>query len=152
MLFITHESGGGVVERTLAILKPDCVRKHVMGQVLARIEQAGFRILSMKLVHLTKETAGGFYAVHRGRPFYDELVAFMSSGPCMPIALEKENAVADFRKLIGATDPKEAAPGTIRRDFASSKGENIVHGSDSPENGRIEVGYFFADKDILETV
>jgi nucleoside-diphosphate kinase len=152
MLFNTHESGGGVVERTLAILKPDCVRKHVMGQVLARIEQAGFRILSMKLVHLTKETAGGFYAVHRGRPFYDELVAFMSSGPCMPIALEKENAVADFRKLIGATDPKEAAPGTIRRDFASSKGENIVHGSDSPENGRIEVGYFFADKDILETV
>jgi nucleoside-diphosphate kinase len=123
-----------------------------MGQVLARIEQAGFRILSMKLVHLTKETAGGFYAVHRGRPFYDELVAFMSSGPCMPIALEKENAVADFRKLIGATDPKEAAPGTIRCDFASSKGENIVHGSDSPENGRIEVGYFFADKDILETV
>ena len=118
------------VERTLAILKPDCVRRKLAGEVLGRMEKAGFRILGLKMVKLTKETAGGFYAVHRGRPFYDELVAFMSSGQCVPVALEKENAVADFRKLIGATDPKEAAPGTIRRDLASSKGENIVHGSD----------------------
>jgi len=121
-----------------------------MGQVLARIEKAGFRILGVKMVKLTLETAGGFYAVHRGRPFYKDLVAFMSSGRCVPIALEKENAVADFRTLIGATDPKDAAPGTIRRDFASSKGENIIHGSDSPENGRNEVAYFFAEKELIE--
>ncbi len=135
-------------ERTLAILKPDCVRKNLIGQVTARIEKAGFRILGMKMVHLTPVTAGGFYAVHRGRPFYDDLVAFMSSGACVPIALEKENAVADFRTLIGATDPKDAAPGTVRRDFASSKGENIVHGSDSVENGKIEVAYFFTEQEL----
>jgi nucleoside-diphosphate kinase len=121
-----------------------------MGEVLARIEKAGFTVLALKIVRLTPGTAGEFYAVHRGRPFFDELVKFMSSGPCVPIALEKENAVADFRTLIGATDPKEAAPGTVRREFASSKGENIVHGSDSPENGRIEIAYFFAEKEIVE--
>ncbi len=141
-----------MTERTLAILKPDCVKKNVMGQVLARIEGAGFRVLGLKMVKLTQETAGGFYAVHRGRPFYDGLVAFMSSGPCVPIALEKENAVADFRALIGATDPKDAAPGTVRKDLASSKGENIVHGSDSPENGKIEVAYFFSEKELIETM
>jgi nucleoside-diphosphate kinase len=139
-----------VVERTLAILKPDCVRRNLAGQVLARIEGAGFTILGMKMVQLTGQTAGGFYAVHRERPFFTELVNFMSSGKCVPIALEKENAVADFRKLIGATDPKEAAPGTIRKDFAMSKGENIVHGSDSPENGRIEIAYFFSEKELIE--
>lgn len=138
------------VERTLAILKPDCVRRNFMGQVLARIEGAGFRVLGMKMTGLTRATAGEFYAVHKGRPFYDDLVAFMSSGACVPIALEKENAVADFRTLIGATDPKDAAPGTIRRDFAASKGENIVHGSDSAENGRIEVAYFFSEKELVE--
>ena len=121
-----------------------------MGEVIARIEKAGFRILGMKMVKLTGETAGGFYAVHRGRPFYDDLVAFMSSGPCVPVALEKENAVADFRTLIGATDPKDAAPGTIRKEFAASKGENIVHGSDSAENGRIEIAYFFSEKELVE--
>lgn len=136
-------------ERTLAILKPDCVRKNLVGQVIARIEKAGFTILGARMVRLTAETAGGFYAVHRGRPFYDELVRFMSSGRCVPMALEKENAVADFRTLIGATDPKDAAPGTIRREFASSKGENIIHGSDSPENGRIEVGYFFPEGELV---
>jgi nucleoside-diphosphate kinase len=138
------------LERTLAILKPDCIKKNVAGQVLARIEKAGFRILAMKMVKLTRETAGGFYAVHNGRPFFNDLVAFMSSGKCMPIALEKENAVAEFRKLIGATDPKDADPGTIRKDFASSKGENIVHGSDSPENGAIEIGFFFSGREIIE--
>jgi nucleoside-diphosphate kinase len=141
-----------VVERTLAILKPDCLKKNVAGQVLARIEAAGFRILGMKMVKLTQETAGGFYEVHRQRPFFADLVTFMSSGKCVPIALEKENAVADFRKLIGATDPKEAAPGTIRKDYASSKGENIVHGSDSPENGRLEIAYFFPEKELIENI
>ena len=139
-----------MVERTLAILKPDCVRRNLAGQVLARIEKAGFRILGMKMVKLTAETGGGFYAVHRGRPFFDDLVAFMSSGKCIPLALEKENAVADFRTLIGATDPKDAAPGTIRRDFASSKGENIVHGSDSPENGKTEIAFFFSEKELIQ--
>jgi len=140
-----------MIERTLAILKPDCVRKNLCGQVIARIEKAGFRILGMKMVRLTEQTAGAFYAVHRERAFYKELVTFMSSGNCVPLALEKENAVADFRKLIGATDPKEADAGTIRKDFASSKGENIIHGSDSAENGRIEVGFFFPEKEIAET-
>ena len=139
-----------MVERTLAILKPDCVRKNLQGEVLARIQKAGFTILGMKMVRLSNEAAGGFYAVHRGRPFYDGLVQFMSSGPCVPIALEKENAVADFRKLIGATDPKDAAEGTVRKLYADSKGENIVHGSDSPENGRMEVAYFFSEKELVE--
>ena len=139
-----------MTERTLAILKPDCVKRKLAGEVLARIEKAGFRILGLKMVRLTAETGGGFYAVHRGRPFYNDLVTFMSSGVCIPVALEKENAVADFRALIGATDPKDAAPGTIRRDFAASKGENIVHGSDSPENGRNEIAFFFAEKELIE--
>ncbi|MCK5572233.1 MAG: nucleoside-diphosphate kinase [Bacteroidetes bacterium] len=139
-----------MVERTLAILKPDCVKNGLMGELIGRIEKAGFRILGMKLVHLRQETAGGFYAVHRGRPFYDDLVSFMSSGPCVPMALEKDNAVADFRTLIGATDPKDAAPGTVRRDLASSKGENIVHGSDSVENGQLEIAFFFSEKELLE--
>ncbi len=138
------------LERTLAILKPDCVKKKVAGEVLARIEEAGFRILGIRMVKLTSATAGGFYAVHRGRPFFDDLVTFMSSGECIPIALEKENAVADFRTLIGATDPKDATPGTIRKDFASSKGENIVHGSDSVENGKLEIGFFFSEQELLE--
>ena len=139
-----------MTERTLAILKPDCVKRKLAGEVLARIEKAGFRILGLKMVRLTSETGGGFYAVHRGRPFYNDLVGFMSSGVCIPVALEKENAVADFRALIGATDPKDAAPGTIRREFAASKGENIVHGSDSPENGRSEIAFFFAEKELIE--
>lgn len=137
------------VERTLAILKPDCVRKKLQGEVLARIQKAGFNVLAMKQTRLTKETAGGFYAVHKGRPFYAGLVEFMSSGPCVPIALEKENAVADFRSLIGATDPAEAAQGTIRKLFADNKGENIVHGSDSPVNGRIEISFFFSEAELI---
>jgi nucleoside-diphosphate kinase len=137
------------LERTLAILKPDCVRKNLQGEVLMRIQKAGFTVLSLKQVRLTGETAGAFYAVHKGRPFYEGLVEFMSSGPCVPIALEKENAVADFRTLIGATDPKDAARGTIRKLFADNKGENIVHGSDSPENGRIEVAFFFSEGELV---
>jgi nucleoside-diphosphate kinase len=137
------------VERTLAILKPDCVRKNLQGEVLGRIQKAGFKVLSMKHIYLTKAVAGSFYAIHKGRPFYEGLVEFMTSGPCVPIALEKANAVADFRTLIGATDPAEAAPGTIRKLFADNKGENIVHGSDSPENGRIEVAFFFSESELV---
>ena len=139
-----------MIERTLAILKPDCVRKKLTGEVISRIEKAGFKILGMKKTKLTKETASGFYAVHKGKPFYDGLVEFMSSAPCVPIALEKDNAIADYRTLIGATDPKDAAPGTIRKLFADNKGENIVHGSDSPENGKNEIGYFFSEKELIE--
>ncbi len=137
------------VERTLAILKPDCVRKNLQGEVISRIQKAGFKILGMKQMRLSKEVAAAFYAVHKGKPFFDGLVEFMTSGPCVPIALEKENAVADFRTLIGATDPKEAAEGTIRKLFADNKGENIVHGSDSPENGVIEVAFFFSNSELV---
>lgn len=136
------------LERTLAILKPDCVRKNLQGEVLARIQKAGFKVLGMKMIRLTRATAGAFYEVHKGRPFYDGLVEFMASGPCVPIALEKENAVADFRTLIGATDPKDATAGTIRKLYADNKGENIVHGSDSAENGRIEVAFFFPEAEL----
>jgi nucleoside-diphosphate kinase len=137
-------------ERTLAILKPDCVRKNLQGTVLGRIQAAGFRVLGFKMVRLSPIAAGAFYEVHKGKPFYDGLVEFMSSGPCVPVALEKVNAVADFRTLIGATDPANAVPGTIRKDYADSKGENIVHGSDSPENGRIEIAFFFSERDLAE--
>lgn len=138
-----------MIERTLAILKPDCVSKKLLGEVIARIERAGFNLVAMKTVRLTKETAEGFYAVHRDQPFFGPLLEYMSSGKCIPIVLEKENAVADFRMLIGATDPKEAAPGTIRKKFAESTVKNIVHGSDSVENGRIEIAYFFSQRELV---
>ncbi|HUF07941.1 MAG TPA: nucleoside-diphosphate kinase [Rhodothermales bacterium] len=137
------------IERTLAILKPDCVRKQLIGEVIRRIQEAGFTILALKMTRLSLAEAQGFYAVHRGRPFFDGLTEFMSSGPCVPIVLEKENAIEDYRKLIGATDPAEAAEGTIRKLFADNKGENIVHGSDSVENGRIEAAYFFPEVEIV---
>ncbi len=117
--------------------------------MLARVQKAGFKILGMKNIRLTREEAGAFYAVHKGRPFYDGLVNFMTSGHCVPVALEKVNAVADYRKIIGATDPKDADEGTIRKLFADSKSENIVHGSDSVENGRIEVAFFFAESELI---
>ena len=137
------------VERTLTILKPDCVKKELIGEVIKRIQEAGFRIVAMKMMQLTQITAGGFYAVHKERPFYRELCDFMSSGPCVPMVLEKENAVSDFRAFIGATNPAEAEEGTIRADFADSVGENIIHGSDSVENGQLESNYFFAESDIV---
>lgn len=137
------------LERTLTILKPDCVRKNLIGEVTRRIQEAGFRIVAMKMTRLTKDTAGGFYAVHKERPFFDELVEFMSSGPCIPMILEKENAIEDFRKFIGATDPDEAEEGTIRADFADNVGENIIHGSDSVENGKKEAAYFFTEADVV---
>jgi len=133
------------LERTLAILKPDCVRKQLIGEVLRRMEAAGFRICALHMQHLSRARAEGFYTVHRDRPFFGSLVEFMISGPCVPLVLEKENAVEDFRTVIGATDPAEAAPGTIRAAHADNKGENIVHGSDSPANARTEIAYFFGD-------
>lgn len=136
-------------EKTLTILKPDCVRKGLTGEVTQRIQAAGFKILAMKMTRLTLDTAGGFYAVHKDRPFYGELCEFMSSGACVPMILEKENAVADFRTLIGATNPAEADKGTIRADFADSVGENIIHGSDSVENAAIEAAYFFAESEVV---
>lgn len=140
------------IERTLTILKPDCVRKGLIGEVTKRIQDAGFTILAMKLTRLTSDTAGGFYAVHKDRPFYGELCEFMSSGACVPMILEKENAVTDFRAFIGATNPAEAEPGTIRADFADSLGENIIHGSDSVENGKIESSYFFAESEVVANI
>ena len=137
------------MERTLAILKPDCVRKNLIGAVTAHLEKAGFRVVAMKKIRLTPATAGGFYAVHKGRPFYDSLVEFMSSGPCVPMVLEKTNAVADYRTVIGATDPKEAAEGTVRKLYADNKGENIVHGSDSIDNAKIEISYFFSQEELI---
>jgi len=136
-------------ERTLTILKPDCVRKELIGEVTKRIQEAGFTIIAMKMTRLTKATAGGFYAVHKERPFYDKLCTFMSSGPCVPMILEKENAIKDFRKFIGATNPDEAEEGTIRADFADSMGENIVHGSDSVVNGKKEANFFFSDQQVV---
>ncbi len=136
------------MERTLCIIKPDGVRKNVIGEIVAMTTQKGFRILGMKMLHLSGRDAGEFYAVHRERPFYNDLMEFMTGGPVVVIALEKENAVADWRTLIGATDPAEAEEGTIRKAFASSKGENAVHGSDSVENGIREVGFFFAEREL----
>lgn len=136
-------------ERTLAIMKPDSIRKGVFGDVLKRIVEAGFEVKAMKMTRLTMDTAGGFYAVHKDKPFYDDLRKFMSSGPCVPMVLEKENAVEDFRKLIGATNPEEADEGTIRKDYADNIEQNIVHGSDSVENGKLESSYFFSEMEIV---
>lgn len=134
--------------RTLAILKPDCVRKSLTGEVLRRIEVAGFRICALQMLQLTRARAEGFYVVHRERQFFQDLVDFMTSGPCIPIVLEKRDAVVSFRKFIGETDPEQAAKGTIRRLFADSKAENIIHGSDSQENAEQEIEYFFGELGI----
>ena len=131
------------VERTLTIIKPDAVAKGVAGQIIARIEGAGLKVLAAKLIHLSAAQAGGFYIVHKERPFYGSLCAFMTQGPCMPMVLEGESAIARLRELMGATDPAKAAAGTIRKDFASSIEANAVHGSDSPESAAFEIPYFF---------
>jgi nucleoside-diphosphate kinase len=135
-------------ERTLAIVKPDAVAKGVTGQILARLEAAGLRIVAARLVRLTLDTAGGFYAVHRERPFYRSLCEFMSQGPSLVMVLEGESAIQRWRDLMGATDPAKAAAGTIRRDFASSIEANAVHGSDSPESAAFEIPYFFSTLEI----
>ena len=131
------------MQRTLAILKPDCVRKNLIGEVTTHIQKAGFKIVAMKMLKLNKTTAGEFYAVHKGRPFYDDLVKFMTSSPVVPILLEKENAVADLRTLIGATDPAKADCGTLRQEIALDVQKNSVHASDSAENAAIETAFFF---------
>jgi nucleoside-diphosphate kinase len=135
-------------ERTLAIVKPDAVAAGHTGQILARVEKAGFRILAARLVRLTLDTAGGFYAVHRERPFYRSLCAFMSQGPSLVLVLEAEGAIQRWRDLMGATDPAKAAAGTIRKDFAASIEANAVHGSDSSESAAFEIPYFFAALEI----
>jgi nucleoside-diphosphate kinase len=131
------------VEQTLSIIKPDAVKKNVIGQILARFEAAGLRIVAARMMHLSRAEAEGFYAVHRGRPFFAALVEFMSSGPVLVQVLEGENAIARNRELMGATDPRKAAKGTIRADFAASIDANAVHGSDAPETARNEIAYFF---------
>ncbi|USE39013.1 nucleoside-diphosphate kinase [Endozoicomonas sp. SCSIO W0465] len=136
------------VERTLSIIKPDAVAKNVIGKILVRFEQAGLDVVATRMIHLSDEQAGGFYAEHRDRPFYKDLVAFMTSGPVVVSVLEGENAVALNRELMGATNPKEAEDGTIRADFAETIDENAVHGSDSAASAEREVAYFFEDSEI----
>ena len=131
------------LEQTLSIIKPDAVKKNVIGKILARFEAAGLRIVAARMMHLSRAEAEGFYAVHRGRPFFDALVEFMISGPVLVQVLEGESAIARNRELMGATDPKKADKGTIRADFADSIDANAVHGSDAPETARVEIGYFF---------
>ncbi|WP_456323221.1 nucleoside-diphosphate kinase [Hydrogenimonas sp.] len=136
------------MERTLSIIKPDAVKKNVIGKIIDRFESNGLRIAGMKKLQLSEQDAAAFYAVHKGRPFFGELVEFMTSGPVVVMVLEGENAVAKNRELMGATNPKEAAPGTIRADFAESIDANAVHGSDSLENAKIEIAFFFAQREI----
>ncbi len=136
------------VQRTISIVKPDAVAKNVIGKIYDRFESNGLKIVAAKMKHLSKEEAEGFYAVHKERPFFADLVAFMTSGPVMIQVLEGENAVAKNRELMGATNPKEAAAGTIRADFAESIDANAVHGSDSEENAAIEIAYFFKEDEI----
>jgi len=136
------------VERTLSIVKPDAVAKNVIGQIYDRFERAGLSIVASRMMHLSREEAEGFYAVHRGRPFFEDLVQFMTSGPVIVQVLEGENAIAKNREVMGATNPSEAAADTIRADFASTIDENAVHGSDSPETARTEIAYFFSTTEI----
>ena len=136
------------IERTLSIIKPDAVAKNVIGEIYARFEQAGLRIVASKMLQLNDETAGGFYAEHQGKGFYGDLIEFMTSGPVMVQVLEGENAVALNRELMGATNPTEAAPGTIRADYANSIDANAVHGSDSPTSAEREVNYFFKAEEV----
>lgn len=136
------------LERTLSIIKPDAVAKNVIGQIYSRFENAGLRIVAAKMKHLSRAEAEGFYAVHRERPFFAALVEFMISGPVIIQALEGENAVLQHRDLMGATNPKDAAPGTIRADFAASIDANAVHGSDAVETAKVEIAYFFADIEL----
>jgi nucleoside-diphosphate kinase len=132
-----------VTERTFSIVKPDAVQARHAGQILARLEQAGFRIVALRQRHLSRAEAEGFYHVHRERPFFASLCAFMSSGPCVTMVLEADGAIAKLRELMGATDPAKAAAGTIRKDFAASIEANAIHGSDAPETARFEISYFF---------
>ena len=136
------------IERTISIIKPDAVAKNVIGEIYSRFEKAGLKIVAAKMMHLSKQQAGEFYAVHKERPFYGELVDFMTSGPVMVQLLEGEDAIAKNREVMGATNPQEAAAGTIRADFAETVDENAVHGSDGPETAKAETAFFFAENEI----
>lgn len=137
------------LQRTLSIIKPDAVKRHLIGAILARFEQQGFNIAAAKMVQLSREQAEGFYAEHQGKPFFEPLVEYMTLAPVFVSVLEKENAVQDYRTLMGTTNPETAAEGTIRRDFALNQRENSVHGSDSPESAAREIAYFFASEEIF---
>ena len=137
------------LQRTLSIIKPDAVKRHLIGAILARFEHQGFNIAAAKMVQLSREQAEGFYAEHQGKPFFEPLVEYMISAPVFVSVLEKENAVQDYRTLMGTTNPETAAEGTIRRDFALNQRENSVHGSDSPESAAREIAYFFAAEEIF---
>ena len=137
------------LQRTLSIIKPDAVKRYLIGAILARFEQQGFNIVAAKMVQLNREQAEGFYAEHQGKPFFEPLVEYMISAPVFVSVLEKENAVQDYRTLMGTTNPETAAEGTIRRDFALNQRENSVHGSDSPESAAREIAYFFATEEIF---
>jgi nucleoside-diphosphate kinase len=132
------------MEKTFAIIKPDACKRNLAGKILAKIEEKGFRVIAMKKIAMTRKQAEGFYAVHRGKPFFDSLTTFMSSGPCIVMVLEKENAIAAWRALMGATNPANADAGTIRKEFAQSMEANSVHGSDAPETADYEIRYFFS--------
>lgn len=136
------------IEKTLSIIKPDAVAKNVIGEIYSRFEKAGLKIVASKMLYLSKREAEGFYAVHRARPFFNDLVKFMISGPVMVQVLQGENAILKNRELMGATDPKKADKGTIRADFADSIDANAVHGSDAPETAKVEIGYFFGEKEV----
>ena len=136
-------------QRTLAILKPDGVQKHVIGKIITKIEQAGFKIVAGKMVKMNKTMAEAFYRDHKGKPFYEPLVEFMTEGPSVLCVLEKENAIEDYRALMGSTDPEKAEAGTIRKDFAENIRRNAVHGSDSPENAKREIAFFFSETELL---
>ena len=136
------------MERTFAIIKPDAVRKQVAGRILARIEEAGFRICAMRMIHMSKAEAEGFYYVHKARPFFGGLTDFMSSGPCIVMCLEAADAIKKWRDLMGATDPAKADPGTLRKEFGSSIERNATHGSDAPETAAFELGYFFSGMEL----
>ncbi len=138
-----------MITRTLAIIKPDAVNAGYTGKILDKIIQEDFRILGMKQIKMSLQRAQGFYAVHTGKPFFEELTKFMSSGPCIVLTLEKENAVDSWREVIGATNPEEADEGTIRKEFAKNVGENAVHGSDSDENGLQEIAFFFSEAELI---
>ena len=136
-------------EKTLGIIKPDSVEKGIIGEIFVKTEDANLKIVGMKMLHLTKEKAEGFYAVHTGKPFFAELVEFMTSGPCVAFVLEGENAINKWRETMGATDPEKAAEGTIRKDFGTDIGRNAVHGSDAPETAEFEVSYFFEPNEVV---
>ena len=138
-----------MMERTLSIIKPDGVRRGIVGEVIKRIEKSGLKIIASKMIHMTRQETEGFYAVHREKPFFNSLTAFMSSGPCLVMVLEGENAISHYRNLMGATNYKEAAEGTIRREFATDIEKNVVHGSDAKETAAYEIGYFFSGLEII---